>query len=355
MTERSLGSEGRIDAAELESFAREVLLAAGVAPNHAERVANALVRADLRGVDSHGIARLETYVEKFEAGGFNADPDIRVDRVADGAVLVDADDGPGQSAGVVAMDAAMERASEAGIGVAAVTNSNHFGTAAYYTERASAEGYIGLAMTNVGPDVVPFGGVSAFLGTNPISFSVPTGREFPITLDMATSVGAMGKIDHAAKADDELPTDWALDAEGEPTTVPDDVAALRPVGGPKGFGLALVVDVLCGLLTGVGPSPSVGPLYDAFEEPMRLGHFVGAVDVEAFREYEAFEAAVDAYVEQLKRQETRDGVDEIRLPGELETMAKRENEARGVPLNDDARRGIENLAARYDLTHPADR
>lgn len=345
----------RVDPIELVEFTRTVLREAGVADDHANRVADALVRADLRGVDSHGVARAETYVENFVNGGFNPDPDVTVEPVGEAAVLVDADDGPGQSAAVRGMDAAMDRADETGVGIAAVTNSNHFGTAAYYTERASDDDYVGMAMTNVGPDVVPFGGVTRFLGTNPISFSIPTDLEFPITLDMATSVVAMGKIDHAAKADDELPDDWALDEDGEPTTDPDSVAALRPVGGPKGYGLGIVVDVLCGIVTGVGPSQTVGALYGDYEEPMRLGHFVAAIDVSRFREIDEFKRDVSRYVEALKAQETQEGVNEILLPGEAEATRKRENELEGIELNDDARRGIVTLADRYDLALPGER
>lgn len=342
----------RVDPIELRDFVRTVFLEAGVGDRHADRLADALVRADLRGVDSHGVARLETYVEKFVNGGFNTDPDITVTDVGDAAVLVDADDGPGQSATVEAMDVAKERADESGIGIAAVTNSNHFGTAAYYTERASDDDYIGMAMTNVGPDVAPFGGVSRFLGTNPVSFSIPTDLDFPITLDMATSVVAMGKIDHAEKEDAELPADWALDENGDPTTDPESVAALRPVGGPKGYGLAIVVDVLCGVLTGVGPSHTVGALYGDYEDPMRLGHFVAAIDVSRFRGVEEFKRDVGQYVDAMKAQETKEGVDEILLPGEPETRTKRENERAGIELNGDARRGVATLAERYGLSLP---
>lgn len=352
MDDRSQTSEYRLDHEELEAFARTVLSEAGVAEEHARCVAHALVRADLRGVDSHGVARLETYVEKFEAGGFNSAPDIAVEEVADAAVLVDADDGPGQSAGVEAMDHAIERAERCGIGVAAVANSNHFGTAAYYTERASAEGLVGVAMTNVGPDVAPFGGVDPILGTNPISVSVPTDREFPITLDMATSVVAMGKIDHAEKEDERLPEDWALDENGDPARDPDSVAALRPVGGPKGFGLGIVVDVLCGVLTGAGTSPTIGALYGEYDQSMDLGHFVAAIDVDRFRDLPAFRAAVGEYVDLLKDQRTREGIDEIRMPGELETLTMARQRQEGVAINEDGREGIERLAERYDLERP---
>lgn len=354
MEEDSRRLEYRVDPTELREFVTAALLEAGVGEVHADRLADALVRADLRGVDSHGVARLETYIKKFEAGGFDTDPDITVEAVGDSAVVVDADHGPGQSAAVRGMEAAKERAAATGVGIAAITNSNHFGTAAYYTERASDDDFIGMAMTNVGPDVIPFGGVSRFLGTNPISFSIPTDLEFPITLDMATSVVAMGKIDHAAKEDDTLPEDWALDEDGEPTTDPESVAALRPVGGPKGYGLGIVVDVLCGVLTGIGPSHTVGALYGDYDEPMELGHFVAAIDVSRFRDVAEFKADVGAYAEAIKAQPTRDGIDEILLPGEPEARTKRENERDGIELNEDGRNGVLSLAERYGLSLPGE-
>lgn len=345
-------TDSSVSRSELMDFATTVLRRAGVENEHARTVADALVRAELRGIDSHGMARLETYVEKFEAGGFNTDPDITTEHVRDGAVLVDADDGPGQSAGVRGIDAAMDLAEDLGVGIAGVTNSNHFGTAAYYTERASSEGYIGLAMTNVGSDVAPFGGVAPFLGTNPISFSIPTDREFPITLDMATSTVAMGKIDHATAEDEEIPEDWALDESGEPTTDPNEVAALRPVGGAKGYGLAIVVDVLCGVLTGVGTSPTVGPLYDDYHEPMRLGHFFGAIDPSAFLSLQQFEAAIGEYIDRLHAQEPAEGVDQIRLPGEIEFRTLERRSREGIPLNADAVDGIRSLSAMYGIDSP---
>lgn len=353
MSEPDRSEARRVDHAELESFVRAVLDDAGVADEHAAVLAEAIARADLRGVDSHGVARLETYVRKFEQGGFNPDPDITVGDAKAGFVCVDADDGPGQSAGVTAMDAAMDRAAATGIGAAVVCDSNHFGTAAFYTQRAAAEDFIGLSMTNVGSDVVPFGGAEAFLGTNPLSVSVPTDRSFPITLDMATSVVAMGKIDHvAAEEDTEIPPGWAVDAAGEPTTDPHEVAALRPVGGPKGYGLAIVVDVLCGLLSGAGPSPDVGPLYDAFDEPMRLGHFVAAIDVSAVMAPEAFRAAVGRYIDRLKAVTTRDGVDEVLVPGEPEARTRRRNEREGIPLSEATLASLQRLADEYGIAVP---
>ena len=346
-------SRYRFDHGELEGFVFDLLRSIGVAHDPATVVAEALVRADLRGVDSHGVARLPAYASNFEAGGFERSPELTIDRSTDSVVLVDADGGPGQYAGTVAMDRLVETADETGMAVASVTNSNHFGTAAYYTEQVAENGYIGIAMTNVGPDVIPYGGTDAFFGTNPLSVSIPTDRDFSITLDMATSVVAMGKIDHVAAATNaDLPTGWAVDENGDPTTDPHDVAALRPVGGPKGYGLALVVDVLCGLLSGAGTSPSIGALYGEYDESMGLGHFFGVIDVSAFRDPAAFAVDVGELVDQLKAQRTRDGTDEIMLPGEIETRTRDRRLSSGVPLSESTYDGLCDLADRYDVPLP---
>lgn len=343
----------RIDSDRLREFVNAVLQRGGVEDEHATRVADGLVRADLRGVSSHGVSRLEVYMKKFEAGGFNAAPEMRVDRLGDSVARVDADDGPGQSAAYRAMEEAMEMAEGTGVGMVSVTNSNHFGTAAYYTEQASAEGYIGLATTNVGPDVIPFGGANRFLGTNPISFSIPTDREFPVTLDMATSVVAMGKIQEVSRREDtDIPADWAVDENGKPTTDPHEAVAVRPLGGPKGYGLGVVVDVLCGLLSGSGTSPTVGPLYDEFDQPMRLGHFVGAIDVDRFRELDVFKAEIGEYIDQLKAIEPREGFDEVMLPGEIETQTLHDQQERGIELNSSTVESLTVLAETYDLDFP---
>ena len=343
----------RIDRDQLQAFVEAVLRSGGVDDSHAERVADGLVRADLRGVSSHGVSRLEVYMKKFEAGGFNSSPNIKVDRLGDSLALVDADHGPGQSAAYTAMDEAMQLADDTGVGMVSVTNSNHFGTAAYYTEQASAEGYIGLAATNVGPDVIPFGGANRFLGTNPISFSIPTDRSFPITLDMATSVVAMGKIQEVSRREDtEIPADWAVDGNGEPTTDPHEAVAVRPLGGPKGYGLGVVVDVLCGLVSGSGTSPTVGPLYDDFDQPMGLGHFVGAIDVDRFRDLDMFKGEIGDYIDQLKAVEPRDGFDEVMLPGEIETEKLREQQNRGIELRPSTIESLNVLAETYDIAFP---
>ena len=353
MTETGTENFYSVDSEELRTFVENVLQTSGVDEEHALRVADGLVRADMRGVSSHGVSRLEVYLKKFEGEGFNSSPEISVTHSGDAISMVDADDGPGQSAACVAMDEAMRLAEKAGVGMVGVTNSNHFGTAAYYSERASDNDYIGISMTNVGSDVVPYGGAKRFLGTNPISVSVPTNRDFPITLDMATSVVAMGKIQEVSRRQNtEIPSHWAVDEEGEPTTDPHEAVAVRPLGGPKGYGLGITVDILCGLLTGVGPSPEVGPLYDEFTQPMKLGHFIGAINISSFRDVEEFKQEVGRYIDQLKNVETRDGFEEIMLPGEIETRRRREQRDSGIELQSSTVESLQAISDHYNVEFP---
>ncbi|MFC7078514.1 Ldh family oxidoreductase [Haloarcula halophila] len=353
MVQSDTNTPRRFEPDQLREFVGAVLQSGGVVKEHAEQVAHGLVRADMRGVDSHGVSRLEAYMKKFEGGGFNPDPDIQTHRLGSGSALVDADDGPGQSAALLAMTEAMDLAEETGVGTVAVRNSNHFGTAAYYTEYASDRNYLGIAMTNVGSDVIPFGGATRFLGTNPISFSVPTDRSFPITLDMATSVVAMGKIQEVSRREDtEIPPEWAVNEHGEPTTDPHEAVAVRPLGGPKGYGLGIMVDVLSGVLSSAGTSPTVGPLYDDFDKPMRLGHFVAAIDIETFRDTETFKREIGEYIDQLKAIETRDGFDEIRLPGEIEAEQLAQQEEAGVELRPSTIERLRSVGGTYGVDLP---
>ncbi|NHN49358.1 Ldh family oxidoreductase [Halostella sp. JP-L12] len=342
----------RLSAESLEQFAREVFEEAGLNSEHARIVSDALVTANLRGVDSHGVVRLEPYVKNIEGGGFNADPEMTVKRPSPSAVIVDADDGLGQVATAKAMDTVVEAAAETGTAFAIVQNSNHFGTAAYYTQQAASVDCIGLAMTNVGPNVAPFGGIDPFFGTNPLGYSIPTNLSFPITLDMATSVVAKGKIHVAEEEGEMIPDDWAIDEEGQPTTAPEEVHALRPAGGPKGYGLGLLVDVCSGVLSSMGTSPEVDSLYDDYSRPQRVGHFVGAIDPSAFRDIDAFKADIDRLVEELKATRTQEGIKEVKLPGEIEAETRKERERSGIPLGPGVVGTLEDLGRQYDVMFP---
>lgn len=350
MTSSNQSGGLHIPPTELRGFAEEVFIESGLVAKHASTLADALVTANLRGVDSHGIVRLEPYVRNIEGGGFNPDPDVSAEIRGDGALVVDADDGPGQVGTAAAMDAVIGAAKDAGVAFATVKNSNHFGTAAYYTRMAAQEGCIGFAMTNVGPNVAPFGGVDPYFGTNPLGYSIPTDRSFHITLDMATSTVAKGKIIMAEKENESIPDHWAIDESGEPTSDPEDVHSLRPVGGAKGYGLGLLVDVCSGILSGMGPSPEVDSLYDDYSKPQRVGHFVGAIDISKFYDLDLFKEQVDTMITDLKSQRTMDSVDEVMLPGEIEAETMERRRRSGIPIGEGTLSTLEEIGRRYDVS-----
>ena len=230
----------------LQTFIEEAITAVGLSKENAEILANSLIVADLRGIKSHGIVRLPTYIQRVEKGIM--DPKATGVFLQDqGATAVlDAQNGFGQIAGYRAMRHAIKKAGECGIGMVGVRNSNHFGIASFYSMMALKENMIGIVLTNSSPAMNPYGTISPLLGTNPISLAVPADKELDIVLDMSTSMVARGKIRIAAAADKPIPLGWATDADGNPTTDPNEAlkGCLEPIGGVKGAGLSLMVDIL---------------------------------------------------------------------------------------------------------------
>lgn len=344
----------RVAADDLRPFARAVLAGAGLREEYAATVADHLVDANLRGIDTHGVVRLEPYAERLERGGTATDPDVTVTDVGSAAAVVDADEGPGQVATLRAMEAAMDRADDAGGAFVGVRNSNHFGTASYYTNHAAANGCIGIAMTHAGPNVAPFGGTTPYFGTNPLAVALP-GEEFPVSLDMATSATAKGSVILAEEEGETIPEDWAIDAEGDPITDPEAFHALRPMAGPKGYGLAFVIDAFCGLLLDTVSGRDVPSLYDDFAEPENLGHFVAAVDVDSFSSLAGFRDRLEHMVVDLKDVEPAREGGEVLVPGEPEARTKTERLAEGIPLGAGVWDTLADLADRYDREPPAER
>jgi ureidoglycolate dehydrogenase (NAD+) len=305
------------------------------------------VAADVRGVSTHGVTRLPIYVQRMRQGLIKVQPRITVDRLGPSSAIVDADDGPGQVATTRAIDEAIALAQSTGAGVVAVRNSNHFGAAAYYTRRAAAAGMIGIALSHAEADVVPYGGRTAALGTNPLSIAVPGADDSsPIVVDMATSGVAMGKVMLARQEGVPIPEHWAVDAEGRPTTDSHAARAVVPAAGPKGYGLAVIIDLLSSLLTGAGAGPDVRRMYDDFTAPQALGHLVAAIDVTRFVSLATFRAGVHAYVARLTAVPPVEGVDRVRAPGEIEADAHRRNRQDGVPLSPAVASALRELGAR---------
>jgi ureidoglycolate dehydrogenase (NAD+) len=294
-------------------------------------VADTLVWTSLRGTDSHGVARLPVYVDRLRAGSLNPRPRPSVER-RDGAVaLVDGDQGPGQVAGVFATDLSIELAREHGAGVVSVRRSAHFGAAAYYAMRAAEQGLVAIALTNTEPLVIPYGGSEPALGTNPICLAAPAGGGI-FNLDMATSQVAMNRVWNARDEERPIPEGWGVDAQGRTTTDAGAVVAAMPLGGYKGYGLALMVEVLSGVLSGSGVRYGVGQLYGDAGAPLDTGHFHVAIDPERTVGRERFAAVLDGLLGELRATPPAPGFDEVLVPGDPEDRARAERERSGVPV-----------------------
>src|SRR5918992_362772 len=320
-----------VAAPELERWTRDLLAAAGLEPDAAATVAGTLIETSLRGVDSHGVARVPIYVERLRAGTINGRPRPSVLR-QDGAVtLIDGDQGPGQVAALLATDLSVERAREHGVGVALVRRSAHFGAAAYYVMRAARQGFVAIAMTNTEPLVAPYGGVEAAVGTNPIALAAPTANGI-FNLDLATSQVAMNRVFNARDEGRPIPLGWGIDAHGRQTTDAAAVGAGLPLGGYKGYALALLVEVLCGVLPGAGVTHGVGPLYEEGAGPQDVGHFHLALDIERTVGRARFAAVLEDLLAGLRTARPAPGHDEVLVPGDPEERARAERERAGIPV-----------------------
>jgi LDH2 family malate/lactate/ureidoglycolate dehydrogenase len=321
----------RLSEEALSSWTRKLLEAAGVVPSAAATVAEVLVEANLRGVDSHGVLRLPVYLRRIRAGLLNPAPQPHVAKQDGTVALVDGDRGPGPVAGVFAATVAAEVAESHGVGVVGVFRSSHFGMAAAYAMRIARRGLVALVTSNAEPDVVPYGGARKAIGTNPLAFAAPAPRG-PVVLDMATSHVAMGKVFLARERGERIPEGWAVDAEGKPVTDPGQAVAAVPVGGPKGYGLALMVEVLSGVLTGAGITHGIGRMYDEWDRYQDVGHAFVALDPEYTIGRDAFVRRMGTLWDELKAVPPAAGFDEVYLPGELEMRTEAVRRREGIPL-----------------------
>lgn len=337
----------RVNAGALQDFITRVFEKLGVPHEDAVTTADNLVVADLRGIDSHGVARLGRYVGKLKRGMIVPKSEIKIISEAPGAALVDGGNGLGQPAGKWAMNRCIEKAKSAGVCMISVRNSNHFGIAGYYAMMALPHDMIGLSLTNSAPLVVPTYGRQALIGTNPISMAVPAGQETPFVLDMATSVVPRGKLEVYARKEMPIPIGWAVDEEGNPTTNPQAVldaliqrrsGGIMPLGGTadfsgyKGYGLAVMVDILSGVLSGANFGPRVDEPQDGKEVPSNVGHFFAAINIATFRPVAEFKRTMDEYIRLLKDSPKAKGEDRIYIHGEKEFELAAEYRKTGVPL-----------------------
>jgi len=341
----------RFDIQPLKQLVSRIAAAVGVPRDDAELLADALIEADVSGTSTHGVSRLAVYIKRIEKGLIDPKAALRVERQRASTLVVDAFNGLGQVQAVKTLDLLLPMAQQTGTASATMRHSQHFGAASYYCNRAADQGMILLATTNCEPSMSPEGGCEAFFGTNPIAMSFPTGKGFHVKADLATSLVARGNIIAAQKRGQHIPPGWALDVDGNPTT--DAAAALAgtvlTMAGHKGYALALMVEVLSGVLSGAAVGADIGSMYKHLDRPQDVGHFFCLIDIAAFMELDQFKARIDSMIDRIKACRKRPGIEEILVPGERSYRTAVDRTQRGVPLDAATLAELRELAGRLSV------
>jgi len=337
----------RVSFAALRDFIAASFRKLGLTDGDALTVASLMAEADLQGSDGHGVIRLPQYARRIRAGGINPNPAIRVLHERPAMALIDGDNGMGHLVMSRAAELAVDKARTAGVAWVGTRMSNHAGPASLYARMALAQDMIGmyLAVGNAN-HLPPWGGLDMLLSTNPIAVAVPAGRHAPIVLDMATTVAAFGKVKLKAQLGETMPEGWMVDREGRPLTDPNraDEGFLLPIGGYKGYGLALIVGLLAGTLNGAAMGKQVIDHNHDDAGATNTGQAILAIDVSAFGDVQAFKNQVDVLIDDLRQSQRMPGVDRIWLPGEQSHARRIENRRDGIPIAAALRRSLDRLA-----------
>lgn len=345
-------------------FCRNIFLKIGCSESHAEIAAKSLVSADLRGIDSHGVARLGGYVRLWEAKRVNSQPQLKVTYETPSTAVVDGDRGLGLVVAPFAMQVAIKKAKNVGSGWVSVQNSNHFGIGGYHAMLALEHDMIGIAMTNASALVAPTFSKQRMLGTNPIAVAIPAGEERPFVADFATTTAANGKLEILQRKHQPAPYGWVQTADGAPSTNAGELkngGSLLPLGGDfehgshKGYMLGSIVDIFSGVLSGANFGPWVPPFpaYLPMPENMPgkgIGHFLGAMRIDAFRTAADFKSDMDRWIRELKKAKVIEGFDEVIIPGEPEFKMEVHRGQNGIPLFDSVAEDLQKLGERFDVT-----
>lgn len=347
----------------LRNFTFEVLKKIGCPAQEAELATSVLLQADLRGIDSHGIARLSGYVRLWEAKRINATPQVKTVHETPSTAVVDGDAGLGLVVAPKAMEIAIEKAKKCGTGWVAVKNSNHFGIAGYHAMMALPHDMIGIAMTNASPLVAPTFSVERLLGTNPICVAIPAGEQPPFVADFATTTAANGKLEILQRKNKEAPEGWIQKKDGTSSTNPHELkegGALIPLGSDrehgshKGFCLGAWVDIFSAVLSGANYGPWVPPFVSFLSPPANpvgegIGHFFGAMRVDAFRPADDFKIHMDNWIKTFRAAKTIEGEDHIVIPGDPEREMEAIRIKEGIPLNVKVVEDLKDLSARFEI------
>lgn len=339
---------------DLEKCVLEIFQAAGLTEEQASIVARHLVLANLRGIDSHGVSRVDIYTKRLDLGIMKRKTEINVIKETPSSMLLDGGSGVGIVLATKGMQIAVEKAKATGIAIVGINNSSHCGMLADYTAYAAQNDCIALAVTNAPSSMAPWGGKESYFGTNPLSYGVPAGNEVDIVFDMATSVVARGKITLARKNNQKIPVGWAISKEGYPTTDPIEAGEglVLPVGGPKGYGLAFFVEVLSGLLTGAAFGPYISSLYKDLNKSQNVGQFFLVIRADLFEDLDSFKDRIDQMVREIRNIPLAHGYDRIYLPGEIEYERSKKLAVEGIPLSKNVLVELASVVERYGLEMP---
>lgn len=325
----------RVSGDQLRAFIAGAFEAVDLPRADAQVIAQLMTQADLNGSDGHGVFRLPQYIRRIKGGAVNVKPDIRVERELAGMALVHGDNGMGHLVMKFAAEKAIEKAKTAGVAWVGARWSNHAGPAALYATMPLAQDMIGLYMA-VGSanHLPPWGGLDMLLSTNPLAVAVPAGKEPAIVLDMATTVAAYGKVKTKAQRGEMMPEGWMMDRQGRPLTDPQRAAEgfLLPIGGYKGYGLALVLGLLAGNLNGAAMGKDVVDFNNDDTTETNTGHAIVAINIAAFQPLDEFRQGMDTLIRDIRNSQRLPGVDRIRLPGEGTHLARADREKNGIPL-----------------------
>jgi len=347
----------------LFSFSKNIFLQIGCSEENAETATRVLLSADLRGVDSHGIARLPGYVRLWEVGRINANPAISIVHETLSTATFDGDKGLGLVVAPAAMQIAIEKAMKVGTGWVSVKNSNHFGIAGIHAMMALQYDMIGIAMTNASPLVAPTFSIERLLGTNPIAVAIPAGSEPPFVADFATTTAANGKLEILQRKNMDTPMGWVQTKTGEPSINAAEVrngGALLPLGGDKehgshkGYMLGSIVDIFSAILSGANYGPWVPPFpaYVPMPENMPgegIGHFFGAMRIDAFRPATDFKDNMDNWIQRFRSAKTVAGEEKVIIPGEPETAMEIKRRSDGIPLIEPVINDLKELGNKFDI------
>lgn len=340
----------KVSADNLQEVIQALLSTVDVAGEDADTIVSILSEADMKGIATHGICFLPMLLQRIKEG--LVENPTRIEVLNDeGAILhLDGGNGVGQLGATRAMSGAIEKAEQLGIGITLLRNTNHIGLLAHYTLMAATKGMVGICFSNSASAIAPWGGTEAFFGTNPLSIAAPGGKGFPIVLDMSTSLVARGKIRRAARLGESIPDSWAIDEDGMPTTDPERAlnGTLTPIGGAKGYGLALFIDLISGLISGSKYSRDVKTFHKPLG-PTGVGCTMIAIDISRFMSAETFVPLIEQYIADIKNAKKAAGVDTIYMPGEIELSREKKSLTEGVAVDNGVAAAINKLLEEHGL------